>query len=60
MNEIQKKLLKIIGDLSKKEIDQVITFAEFLLYKRNNETEKVISQSIEKNTVALKDLSKYD
>lgn len=60
MNEIQKKLLKIIGDLSKKEIDQVITFAEFLLYKRNNETEEVISQSIEKNIGALKDLSKYD
>lgn len=60
MNEIQKKLLEIIADLSKKEIDQVITFAEFLLYKRNNATEEVISQSIEKNIVALKDLAKYD
>lgn len=60
MNEIQKKLLTIISDLSKKEIDQVITFAEFLSYKRNNEIDEIISQSIEKNIVALKDLEKYD
>lgn len=60
MNEIQKKLLEIIGDLSEKEIEQIITFAEFLSYQRNNEVEEVISQSIEKNRVALKELVKYD
>lgn len=60
MNEVQKKLLEIIGDLSEKEIEQIITFAEFLSYQKNNEVEEVISQSIEKNRVALKELVKYD
>lgn len=50
MNESQKKLLEIIRDLSEKEREQVITFAEFLLYQKN----KVISR----NRVALKELAK--
>ena len=37
MNESQKKLLDIIKDFSEKEIEQVITFAEFLIYIKNKE-----------------------
>lgn len=60
MNENQKKLISIIENFSDEQIDQVITFAEFLIYQRNNEVEEVMSQSIEKNIVALKELAKYD
>ena len=44
MNENQKKLMSIIENFSEEQIDQVITFAEFLIYQRNNEVEEVISQ----------------
>lgn len=50
MNESQKKLLDIIKNFVEKEIEQVITFAEFLVYQKN----KVISR----NRVALKELAK--
>lgn len=60
MNENQKKLMSIIENFSEEQIDQVITFAEFLIDQKNNEVEEVMSQSIEKNIVALKELAKYD
>lgn len=59
MNEIQKKLLEIIDDLSEKEIDQVITFAEFLVYQKNKEIEEIGDKSISKNIEALMELEKY-
>ena len=58
MNEIQKKLLEIIDDLSEKEVEQVITFAEFLVYQKNKEIEEIGDKSINKNMVALKELAK--
>lgn len=58
MNEIQKKLLEIIDDLSEKEVEQVITFAEFLVYQKNKEIEEIGDKAINKNMVALKELAK--
>lgn len=58
MNEIQKKLLEIIGDLSKKEIEQVITFSEFLVYQKDKEIEEIGDRAISRNMVALKELAK--
>lgn len=60
MNEIQKKLLEIIGDLSEKEIEQVITFAEFLVYQKDKEIEEVGDRTISRNIKALIELEKYD
>lgn len=58
MNEIQKKLLEIIDDLPEKEVEQVITFAEFLVYQKNKEIEEIGDKAINKNMVALKELAK--
>ena len=58
MNESQKKLLEIIGDLSEKETEQVITFAEFLVYQKNKEIEEIGGRAISRNMVALKELEK--
>lgn len=58
MNEIQKKLLEIIDYLPEKEVEQVITFAEFLVYQKNKEIEEIGDKAINKNMVALKELAK--
>lgn len=60
MNKIQKKLLEIIRDLSEKEIEQVITFAEFLVYQKNTEILEIGDKTIRKNIKALIELEKYD
>ena len=59
MNESQKKLLDIIKNFSEKEIEQVITFAEFLIYKKNKEVEEIGDKFISKNREVLRELSKY-
>lgn len=59
MNESQKKLLDIIKDFSEKEIEQVITFAEFLIYIKNKEVEEIGDKVISKNREVLRELSKY-
>lgn len=59
VNESQKKLLDIIKDFSEKEIEQVITFAEFLIYKKNKEVEEIGDKVISKNREVLRELSKY-
>lgn len=59
MNESQKKLLDIIKNFSEKEIEQVITFAEFLIYKKNKEVEEIGEKFISKNREVLRELSKY-
>lgn len=59
MNESQKKLLDIIKDFSEKEIEQVITFAEFLIYIKNKEVGEIGDKVISKNREVLRELSKY-
>ena len=59
MNESQNKLLEIIRDLSEKEIEQVITFAEFLVYQKNKEIEEISDEFINKNIEVLRELEKY-
>lgn len=59
MNENQKKLINIIGDFSEEQIEQLITFAEFLIYIKNKEIEEIGDQIIRKNRDALRELSKY-
>lgn len=58
MNEIQKKLLEIIGDLSEKEIEQIIAFAEFLVYQKDKEIAEIGDRAISRNRAALKELEK--
>lgn len=59
MNENQKKLINIIGDFSEEQIEQLITFAEFLIYIKNKEIEEIGDEIIRKNRDALRELSKY-
>lgn len=59
MNESQNKLLEIIRNLSEKEIEQVITFAEFLVYQKNKEIEEISDEFINKNIEVLRELEKY-
>lgn len=59
MNESQKKLLDIIKNFAEKEIEQVITFVEFLIYKKNKEVEEIGDKFISKNREVLRELSKY-
>lgn len=58
MNENQKKLMRIIENFSEKELEQVVVFAEFLVYQKNKEIEEIGDRSISRNMVALKELAK--
>lgn len=58
MNANQKKLLEIIKNLSEEQIEQVITFAEFLVYQKNKEIEEIGDQVISRNIKALRELEK--
>lgn len=58
MNENQKKLMRIIENFSEKQIEQVITFAEFLVYQKNKEIEEIGDKAISENMVSLKELAK--
>lgn len=60
MNENQKKLMSIIENFSEEQIEQVITFAEFLVYQRNKKINKIADKVISENIEALKELAKYD
>ena len=60
LNKNQKTLIDIIENFSEKEIEQVITFAEFLVYQKNKEIEEISNKVISENIKALKELAKYD